>query len=62
MNVTQAIEAMSEPKRTYARRTWAIWTGNHSVLYEVPENITDRAKDDVRWELAQYDRKTGERI
>lgn len=61
MNVQQAIEAMTEPKRTYARRTWAIWT-NKPVKDEVPEGMREGVKEDVRWELAQYDRKTGERI
>lgn len=59
--VEQAIEAMDEPKRTYARRTWAIWT-NKSVNDEVPANISDRAKEDVRVELAHFNTKTGERI
>lgn len=61
-DVEMAIDAMTEPKRSFAREIWKYLTGMLPFMPELPESISPTAGADIVIELTMYDRKTGERI
>lgn len=62
MDVQLVILMMSGSQRIYAEAYWAFLAGKSSESPEKPDEMSDKAAENIRLELTMYDTKSGYKL